>query len=61
MKFTARLPVCYYFTVRPFAEYGWTDGGTNEEAENQVYRRTIGPSKKRFLPLSLIYMKMTEK
>ena len=34
-EFTARLPYSYYFTLRPFAVYGWTDGGANEEATNQ--------------------------
>ena len=29
-EFTARYPVCYYFTVRPSAASGWTDGGANE-------------------------------
>nr|DAT32683.1 MAG TPA: hypothetical protein [Caudoviricetes sp.] len=30
IKFTARYSVYYYFTVRPSAASGWTDGGANE-------------------------------
>lgn len=32
LRFTARHPVPCYFTLRPFARKGWTDGGSNEDA-----------------------------
>ena len=43
VKFTARYPVCYHFTIRPFAVDGWTDGGANEGTWNQFIKRAAGP------------------
>lgn len=45
----------FYFTLRPYMPlYGGTDGGANEEAINQFYRRAICSKEKPILADMLI-------
>ena len=53
-KFTARLPISYYFTVRPFVFVDWTGGGANEEVLNQFTMRAICPKRKSTLTVVFI-------
>jgi len=53
--FTARFPVGYHFTVRPFAVISWTDGGASEGILSQFVMRAACPKKIRPFAATVLY------